>query len=287
MLEDDDVTGDALTRPGGGEHDVRVRAAPGRHGRVADGIRRGGDTKADHRDGDKQRGDEPLSASRPTLPRSTRPRFGRAGPYDPGDGPRAVHQVERRAPSRARRSLIPLASQPAYRRLGQRLRLRWWSFARRVSWTPPTSTEIGLVAKAGLAASLAWLAATLLTDVPDPVLAPLAALVTVQVSVRSSVKTALQRSGAVVLGVFVAIAIGDAIGLNMWTVGLLTGLSLAVAQLLLRLPRPAATQVPVSALVVLAAIASRKQSYGFERAFDTVIGAAVGVAVSLALPGRV
>ena len=42
--------------------------------------------------------------------------------------------------------------------------------------------------------------------------------------------------------------------------------------------------MPVSALVVLAAIASRKQSYGFERALDTLIGAGVGVAVSLALP---
>ena len=35
-----------------------------------------------------------------------------------------------------------------------------------VSWTPPTSTELGVVAKSGLAAGLAWSIAVLVTDVP-------------------------------------------------------------------------------------------------------------------------
>jgi uncharacterized membrane protein YgaE (UPF0421/DUF939 family) len=153
-----------------------------------------------------------------------------------------------------------------------------------VSWTPPTTTEIAVVAKAALAAALAWALAVALTDVPNPVLAPLAALITVRVSVRASVRHAFQRSAAVVLGVVLAIAIGDALGLNTLTVGLLTGVSLGVAQLLLRLPRPAATQVPVSILVVMAALASRHEDYAWERLLDTIIGAAVGVAVSLVLP---
>ena len=168
--------------------------------------------------------------------------------------------------------------------LSGRLRGAWKAFADRVSWTPPTTTEIAVVAKAGLAAALAWALAVAVTDVPTPVLAPLAALITVRVSVRSSVRHAFQRSAAVVLGVLLAIAIGDALGLNTLTVGLLTAVSLGVAQLLLRLPRPAATQVPVSILVVMAAVASRQESYGWERLLDTVLGAAVGVAVSLVLP---
>jgi len=106
----------------------------------------------------------------------------------------------------------------------------------------------------------------------------------VRVSVHASIRSAIERSAAVVLGVLVAVAIGNTLGLNTLTVGLLTSGSLAFALLVLRLPRPAATQIPVSALVVMAALAAGEQSYAWERAFDTVLGAAVGVVVSLALP---
>lgn len=119
---------------------------------------------------------------------------------------------------------------------------------RALRWPAPTSTEIGTVAKSGLAAGLAWWLARIVVDVPSPVLASLTAIVVVQVSVRASVSTALQRSAAVVLGVLAALAIGDAIALNAFTVALLVTASLAVAQLLLRLPNAAARQVPVSVL---------------------------------------
>ena len=153
-----------------------------------------------------------------------------------------------------------------------------------VSWSAPTSTEIGTVAKSGLAAGLAWWIARVTTDASSPVLASLTALVVVQVSVRASVRTALQRSAAVVLGVLLALAIGDFLHLNGVTVALLVAVSLGVAELVLRLPRPAARQVPISVLVVLSAVASDPGSDGWQRAVDTVIGAAVGIAVSLLLP---
>jgi len=153
-----------------------------------------------------------------------------------------------------------------------------------VAWTPPTRAEIAAVGRAGLAAALAWLLAVAVTDVEAPVLAPLAALITVRVSVHASIRSAIERSAAVVLGVLVAVAIGGTLGLNALTVGVLTSASLAFALLVLRLPRPAATQVPVSALVVMAALASGQEGYAWVRGFDTVLGAAVGVAVSLALP---
>jgi uncharacterized membrane protein YgaE (UPF0421/DUF939 family) len=153
-----------------------------------------------------------------------------------------------------------------------------------VSWTPPTSTEIGTVVKSALAAGVAWWLAGVVTDVPDPVLAPLTAIVVVQVSVRASVKSALQRTAAVVIGVFVALAIGDALGLNGLTVALIVAISLGVAQLVLRLPAAAARQVPISMLVVLSAVASAHTTSGWRRAVDTLIGAAVGVVVSFVLP---
>ena len=152
------------------------------------------------------------------------------------------------------------------------------------SWTRPTSTEVGIVLKAGLAAGLAWWVASLITDVRNPLLAPLTAVVTVRVSVRSSVSRAVLRSGAVVFGVLVALAIGDTVRLNGVTIALLVAGSLAIAELLFRLPLWAATQVPISILVVLGAVATPETSDGWGRAVDTLIGAAVGVAVSLLLP---
>jgi hypothetical protein len=165
-----------------------------------------------------------------------------------------------------------------------RLRRPWHAFAERVSWTPPTRAEVGAVARAGLAASLAWLLAVAITDVDAPVLAPLTAIITVRISVHASIRSAVERSAAVVAGVLVAIALGHALGLNALTVGLLTSGSLAVALLLLRLPRAAATQVPVSALLVMAALAAGEDSPASHRVLDTMLGAAVGVVVSLALP---
>jgi hypothetical protein len=169
-------------------------------------------------------------------------------------------------------------------RVSGRSQRLWQTFAERVAWTAPTRAEVAAVGRAGLAAALAWLLALSVTDVEAPVLAPLAALITVRVSVHASVRSALERSAAVVVGVLVAVALGNALGLNTLTVGLLTSASLAVALLVLRLPRPAATQIPVSMLVVMAALAAGEESYAWERALDTVLGAAVGVAVSLALP---
>ena len=164
------------------------------------------------------------------------------------------------------------------------VRARWRALVERVAWTPPTRAELAAIGRAGLAAALAWVLAVAVTDLDAPVLAPLAAIITARVSVHASIRSAIERSAAVVMGVLVAIAIGHNLGLNAVTVGLITSASLAVAVLVLRLPRQAANQVPVSALVVMAALASGEEGYGWVRAFDTVLGAAVGVAVTFALP---
>ena len=89
---------------------------------------------------------------------------------------------------------------------------------------------------------------------------------------------------AIVLGVLVALGIGDTLDLNSLTVAVLVAASLAIAELLLRLPRAAARQVPISILVVLAAVGASQDDSGWLRAVDTVIGAVIGVAVSFALP---
>ena len=151
-------------------------------------------------------------------------------------------------------------------------------------WTPPTSTEIGVVVKSALAAGVAWWIAGLVTGVGTPVLASLTAIVVVQVSVRASVRSAIERSAAVVLGVIAALAISRWLDLNSVSVTLLVAVSLGVAELVLRLPRAAARQVPVSMLVVLAAVSLHEERQGWHRVVDTIIGAAVGVGISLVFP---
>jgi uncharacterized membrane protein YgaE (UPF0421/DUF939 family) len=151
-------------------------------------------------------------------------------------------------------------------------------------WTPPTSTEIGVVVKSALAAGVAWWIAGLVTGEGTPVLASLTAIVVVQVSVRASVRSAIERSAAVVLGVIAALAISRWLELNSLTVTLLVAASLGVAELVLRLPRAAARQVPVSMLVVLAAVSLHEERQGWHRVVDTVLGAAIGVGVSLVFP---
>ena len=64
---------------------------------------------------------------------------------------------------------------------------------------------------------------------------------------------------------------------------MLVAVSLGVAQLVLRLPPSAARQVPISGLVVLRPCREPGDQRLATR-LDTVIGAAVGVVISLALP---
>ena len=162
---------------------------------------------------------------------------------------------------------------------GSRGRRLWERVAHAVSWTPPTSTEIGTVVKSGLAAGLSWGIARAVTDAPDPVLASLTAIVVVQVSVRASVRTPLQRGAAVVLGVLLALAIGDALKLNGLTVAVLVVVSLGAAELVLRLPAAAARQVPVSGLVVLSAVVATHGSQGWRAMGSPFIALASAVRV--------
>ena len=165
-----------------------------------------------------------------------------------------------------------------------RLRRLWERIATAVAWTRPTSTEVGTVAKSALAAGLAWALAATWTDTTAAVLAALTAIVVVQVNVRASVSSALQRTAAVVLGVLAALAVGDLLSLNGLTVGLLVAVALGLAQLVLRLPAAAARQVPISVLVVLTTVSPDQGDTGWTRAGETVLGAAVGIVVSLVLP---
>ena len=146
------------------------------------------------------------------------------------------------------------------------------SFGVREALTIEGATMRRLV-KTTLAATLAWEVAALMNS-PRPVLAPLGAILVVQVTVRSSFSRSIQLTVAVTVGLGGALLLGHVLGLHWWSVGLAILLGLVVGELL-RLG-PFSAQAAVSALLAL----SLGSTYGYERLVDTAIGALIGVLVN-------
>ena len=132
-------------------------------------------------------------------------------------------------------------------------------------------------AKSTLAAVLSWELALLLPDESLPVLAALTALLVTQLTVVETINESLQRVGSVVVGVLLAVLLAGLLGLQWWSIGLVIFGSLAVGQVL-RLGSQR-IEVPISALLVLA-VGGQPGAAG-TRVLETLIGAAVGVAVNV------
>jgi hypothetical protein len=112
-----------------------------------------------------------------------------------------------------------------------------------------------------------------------PVLAPLTALLVVQLTLYETVTSGARRIVAVVAGVLVAVGFSAAVGFRWWSLGLLIGAALVVGKLL-RLGEQL-LEVPISAMLVLA-VNGTADAAG-DRIYETLIGAAVGVVVNAIL----
>jgi hypothetical protein len=136
-------------------------------------------------------------------------------------------------------------------------------------------------AKVTLAAVLAYAAADLLNTTATPILAPLTAILVVQVTVYQTVAEGLQRVLSVLAGVLVAVALATVVGLSWWSLGAVVAVSLVLGQVL-RLG-PHTLEVPISAMLVLAVggVAAPQAAAG--RVYETLIGAAIGIAVNFAI----
>lgn len=133
------------------------------------------------------------------------------------------------------------------------------------------------------AALAAYLVADHLFDGTRPLLAPLTALLVVQVSLYSTLTAGLQRVASVVTGVLVAIVFSGVTGFTWWSLGALIAASIVAGQLL-RL-REHLLEVPISAMLVLAVGGREGPAVG--RITETLVGAAVGVLYTVVVPGPV
>ena len=132
-------------------------------------------------------------------------------------------------------------------------------------------------AKLVLAAVLSYELAGALDTSPDRVLAPLTALLVVQLTLVQTVSSAVARIVSVLTGVLLAVAVSELVGVSWWSFGLLVLASLLAGQAL-RL-RSNLLEVPISAMIVLALGGTAASGTG--RVVETLLGGATGLAVNV------
>jgi hypothetical protein len=124
-----------------------------------------------------------------------------------------------------------------------------------------------------LTAVFAYLVAQQFAGSSGPVLAPLTALLVLQVSLSHTLRSAGQRVLSVVAGVLVAVGLSVVVGFTWWSLAIVIAVALAVG-LVLRLGDDI-LEVPISAMLILAAVGSKSAASG--RIIETLIGAAAGL----------
>ncbi len=137
------------------------------------------------------------------------------------------------------------------------------------------------VAKSAISTIAAWLIAGALFPAHLPVFAAIAALLVVQPSLNQSVAKAIERTVGVVAGVVVASVLALAFGQTTWVILVAIAAALLIAWLL-RMTTGTSNQVAISALLVLG-LGAATPGYAFDRVLETIIGAALGFVVNLAL----
>ncbi|MFE0460682.1 aromatic acid exporter family protein [Kitasatospora sp. NPDC058965] len=135
-------------------------------------------------------------------------------------------------------------------------------------------------ARATVAAVLAYVAALALTGSSAPLLAPLTALLVVQVTLYATVTSGARRVVSVVAGVLVALGFTELAGLTWWSLGLLILVSLVLGHLL-RVDE-FVPEVAISGMLVLGVAHAAETAW--DRIAETLIGAAVGVLLNLVVP---
>lgn len=145
----------------------------------------------------------------------------------------------------------------------------------------PTAALIGRLTATATAAYL--IALLLPGTTAKPTLAPLTALLVLQVSLYRTMRSAVQRIGSVVGGVLLAVVLAMVLGFTWWTLGLAIGAALVLGHVL-RLGEHI-LEVPISAMLILSLPTGVNAT---DRVVETLVGAAVGLGAGLILsPVRV
>jgi len=151
---------------------------------------------------------------------------------------------------------------------------RWRDLPRRLAPTLVTVTRLTA------AAVVSYLLTLVLTEGAIDLTGALTALLVVQATAYSTVKTGAVRVGAVLSGVLVATLLSNWVGLTWWSLGAAIAASLVLGKVL-RLGDQT-LEVPITAMLILGV--TNHDIAAEIRILNTLIGAGVGVAFNLIYP---
>jgi uncharacterized membrane protein YccC len=142
-------------------------------------------------------------------------------------------------------------------------------------------TETLQLVKTAAAAVIAWVLAKEVFGLPQPFLAPWAALLTIHATVYRTMARGLQQAGAAVIGVLLAFAVSLAFDVTWAALAVVLVAALAVGRI--RGLRAESTTAAATALVVLLTGYADDGSMLLSRLGDTFIGIGVGLVVNFAV----
>ncbi|SNS68502.1 Uncharacterized membrane protein YgaE, UPF0421/DUF939 family [Rhodococcoides kyotonense] len=138
------------------------------------------------------------------------------------------------------------------------------------------------VVQCALAAGVAWFVATEIVGHAHPFFAPIAAVVSLGISLGAR----MRRSAELVVGVTVGIGVGDliisAIGSGPWQIALVVGLAMTTAVFLDG--GPIIAMQAGSSAVLVATLIPPGDSGGIDRMVDALTGGLVGIAIVALIP---
>jgi hypothetical protein len=141
----------------------------------------------------------------------------------------------------------------------------------------PWTTAVTIARLAGTAV-FAYLLALQLPGSSRPVLAPLTALLVVQVTLYQAIRSAIRRVVSVVAGVLVAVGLAAAIGFTWWSLGITIVAALTLGYVLHL--GGEILEVPISAMLILSV---DTRSAATSRIIETLVGAGAGLLSSFIL----
>ena len=146
---------------------------------------------------------------------------------------------------------------------------------------PEVTTDALQILKTVIAATFAWWLAVHVLDSPMPFLAPWVALLTVYPTVYQSLRRGAQTTVASWAGVGLSFAIGQLLGVGLWTFALAIIVGMAAS----RIPwiRDEGVAIATTAVFVLGDGFDQQQPMLLDRIIEVAVGAAVGLLVNLLL----
>jgi uncharacterized membrane protein YgaE (UPF0421/DUF939 family) len=154
----------------------------------------------------------------------------------------------------------------------------------RQRWRRSQASAI-LAIQAGVAAALSWLFASNVLHHPQPVFAPISAVIVLDISVGQRLRRTAELVGGVALGIFIGDSLIFAIGTGVWQVGVTVALATILSVFVAG--TPAVVSNAASSSVLIATLSPPAKGIYYLRFEDALIGGLIALGVSaLLLPAN-